>query len=338
MTFPPSGSTTKYAFPYPLETDIPDVATFGQEIAAAVETTVDSVAKISRQSAGSMMVPGVVAGGDLFTSQHTAPNMSVNVSSGGGWVAGTLSVPRQGNYFYYNPSTVNLSIANNVSGNPRLDAVCLTVKDSDFGGSVDTPGLIQVITGTPAGTPVLPTLPANSLLLASVAVASGAGSITSGNIANVAPLASSQLSVKGVPVARLFQNSGMLLIPSGQWVQVISLANDPTITTGFTVGTNQLTIVTTGTYRVTGAVSVYNMTATGDAVLAGIYVNGTLARSTQFSATSSLTATPLVSSTMRLNAGDVLKFYMRQNSGGFNNGGTIGTSADTWFEAELVSI
>jgi hypothetical protein len=308
-TFPPSGSTTKYAFPYPLETDIPDVATFGQELAAGVETTVDSVAKISRQAAGSLLTPGILSGA-LATTQHSAPNMTVNVAAGGAWVAGTISVPQQGNYFYYNPGTVNLSIANNVSGNPRLDAVCLTVKDSDFSGSVDNPGLLQVITGTPSGSPVLPTLPANSLLLSQISVASGAGSIVTGNIANVAPLASPLGGVRGNPCARMDMSSLQGSITQNTWTQVIHLAS--TFAVGITPGSNQLTVVTAGKYRVHADLAAPLMSSTADAAVIAIYINGTIAKSERDASDSGGVATPQISTLFNLAAGDVVTLWFNQ--------------------------
>lgn len=329
-TFPPSGATTKYAFPYPLETDIPDVATFGQLLATDVETTIDSVAKISRQSAGALMVPGVVRIGDLLTTQHSAPNMTVNVATGGAWVGGTISVPAQGNYFYYNPTTANLSIANNTSGNPRLDAVVLTVKDSDYSGSVDNPGLLQVITGTPAPSPTLPTLPANSLLLSKVTVVSGAGSIVTGNIANVAPVAGSLGVSRGNPAARGDLPSAQSGIAANTWTQ-ITLATTYAVT--ITPGSNAFTIITPGLYRVNADLSAPLMITAGDASVIGIAINGVIAKSDISPANNGLSATPSTSTQLGLAAGNIVSLWYKQP-----NAGVFGASVSTAeLSMELVS-
>jgi hypothetical protein len=57
----------------------------------------------------------------------------------------------------------------------------MTVQDAYYTGSSNNV-IFQVVAGTPASSPVVPSLPANSIALAEVAVAAGALSITTGNI------------------------------------------------------------------------------------------------------------------------------------------------------------
>ncbi len=123
---------------------------------------------------------GCVGTGDLKVSQHSTPAMSVDVAAGQILIPGSLAT-YQGNYYGLNDAIVTPTIGANGSGNPRLDAVCATGEDAQYAGAVND-WKIQVIQGTPAGSPSLPSLPSNSILLASVAVASGAASIVNANI------------------------------------------------------------------------------------------------------------------------------------------------------------
>jgi hypothetical protein len=86
-----------------------------------------------------------------------------------------------GTYVGYNdaPTVVAITTANPT--NPRIDLICMTVQDAYYTGSQNNV-VFQVVAGTPASSPVVPSLPANSIALAEVAVAAGALSITTGNI------------------------------------------------------------------------------------------------------------------------------------------------------------
>ena len=126
---------------------------------------------------------GIIAPSSLAVTANAPTNMSVNVASGWAAIVGTIQ-PNMGTYVAYNDATVNLPIATANPTNPRIDLVCVTVNDSYYTGSTDNV-VIQVVTGTPAGSPVVPATPANSIPLARVAVAAGALAITSGNITDL---------------------------------------------------------------------------------------------------------------------------------------------------------
>lgn len=110
--------------------------------------------------------------GLTVTQRGAGANMSVDVSAGSAMVNGT---------FYNNSAVVNLVIAANASGNPRVDVIVL---NKDW--SAQTVRLL-VVQGTPAGSPV-PTAMVQTALtqwqipLADIAVANGAVSITNANI------------------------------------------------------------------------------------------------------------------------------------------------------------
>jgi len=102
---------------------------------------------------------GVVSG-CAVTAQGT-PDMTLAVAAGTVAVAGTSVAVTGGN--------VTITAAN--ATNPRFDLVV-----------VNNTGVKSVTAGTPAAQPVFPAIPANSVVLASVRVPAGAGSINSQKI------------------------------------------------------------------------------------------------------------------------------------------------------------
>lgn len=313
----PSGATAKYGFPYLLETDVPDVATASQDLAQQVETQVANIAQSTRQASSSLVLPGPILTTDLAVSATATPSMSVNVAPGAAWVPGTVLAPQQGNYYFYQASLVNKTIAANASGNPRIDSVCITVQDSDYAGSVDNPGFIQVIAGTPGGSPVPPTLPANSLRLANVAVSNGAVSITNGNITTPGNQAGGRLVV---PKGRIVGYASMIPGPGSTPGQVVGLHADVAETEGVSVPVdNQMTIITPGPYLVTASVQYVGPPIAAGFCVVYIYVNGALSRQKleNFNQGSlNGVAMAAVTDHITLAKGDVLTMWCNQNSGG----------------------
>jgi len=110
-------------------------------------------------------------------------NMSVDVWPGFATVPGQ-STTTQGMYTAVSDATVNLAIATSNPTNPRIDLVYLQLQDAAYSGS-NNQAVLAVVTGTPAGSPVTPALPANSIPLARVAVAANASSVVTANITDV---------------------------------------------------------------------------------------------------------------------------------------------------------
>jgi hypothetical protein len=69
-------------------------------------------------------------------------------------------------------------------------------KDAYYTGAQNNV-VFQVVVGTPAGSPVAPALPANSIALAEVDVAAGALSITSGDITDLRTLVTTNIPETG---------------------------------------------------------------------------------------------------------------------------------------------
>ena len=124
---------------------------------------------------------GVVRSADLAVTASSGMNLSVAA----GWAAivGTYQT-NMGTYMAYNDAAATATITTADATNPRIDLVCITVNDAAYSGSLNSVA-INVVKGTAAGSPTVPSTPTNSIALAQVAVAAGATSISSGNITDV---------------------------------------------------------------------------------------------------------------------------------------------------------
>jgi len=122
-------------------------------------------------------------GNTLQVTQSAAPAMSVVVKSGQASIAGTEGA-KQGAYMVMNDADVTLTIAAAHATLNRIDSVIFKVEDQAYSGSNNTSSLV-VVTGTPAGSPSPPTLPANCIELARVSVVALDTQITNGEITDM---------------------------------------------------------------------------------------------------------------------------------------------------------
>lgn len=120
------------------------------------------------------------AGNVFAVTQTGSPSMAVLVKSGICWVPGTEN-GNQGAYGFINDADVNLAIAAAHATLARIDIVVAKVEDTQYSGGVNAPSL-AVVTGTPSGSPVVPSAPNNSIILAQIAVGAAVTSITNANI------------------------------------------------------------------------------------------------------------------------------------------------------------
>jgi hypothetical protein len=72
----------------------------------------------------------------------------------------------------------------------------MTVNDAYYTGSLNNV-VLQVVAGTPAGSPVAPATPANSISLATIAVAAGATALTNANITDTRVLVTTNIPEVG---------------------------------------------------------------------------------------------------------------------------------------------
>ena len=140
-------------------------------------------------AAASNPAHGIVTATDLAVTQNDTPNMTVNVAAGGCFIRGTASL-NQGAYHLWNDATVNLAVSAADATNPRRDLVIAVVRDSAYSGASDDARII-VVTGTPAASPVDPSLASNpnALVLARITVAAGDTAINTADITDLRPIA-----------------------------------------------------------------------------------------------------------------------------------------------------
>ena len=129
---------------------------------------------------------GVVGANDLQVTALSTPNMSVNVSSGQVWVPGTIST-QQGQYYGLNNATLNVLVPGSDPTYPRIDLIAVVVDDAAYGQSSTGWDIVDV-EGIAAASPTIPTAPANSIVLAQIAVGAAVSTITSADITDVRPI------------------------------------------------------------------------------------------------------------------------------------------------------
>jgi hypothetical protein len=138
---------------------------------------------------------GIINSASLLVTQNTPAGLSVVVASGWAAIVGTTQA-NMGTYVTYNDASAVLSLNTADPTNPRIDLVCATVNDAYYTGSLNNV-VLQVVAGTPAGSPVAPALPANSISLARVAVGAGATAITNANITDTRVLVTTNIPESG---------------------------------------------------------------------------------------------------------------------------------------------
>ena len=134
---------------------------------------------------GKLWSPFVVSGGAV--TARSPASMYVSVAKGIGQIT-TNNV--HGDSVAYSISAVaqdSIAIAAADPTNPRIDLVYW-----------DSSGVVRVATGTPAGSPAVPSTPTNCLSLANIAVAAAASSIVTGNITDTRALNPSLVIPTGV--------------------------------------------------------------------------------------------------------------------------------------------
>lgn len=159
--------------------------------------------------------------GNAFVVQaQGSPNMSVRVGSGVAYVPGGESTT-QGCYGVLNDAEVTLAVSAAHASLPRIDSVVLRVRDSDYSGG-NNDALLEIVAGTPASSPVAPTLTGNTLRLSNVTVGAAVSSITGGNIADTRRFATGLGGVMLVQAASNLTSIGTSEVEAGQLAWAIS--------------------------------------------------------------------------------------------------------------------
>jgi hypothetical protein len=144
---------------------------------------------ISGARAAASLIPrgGVhpALGTQLAVTQQGAPAMGITVGTGHIFIPGTEGTT-QGGYNCYAGTTTNVAVTAAHASLPRIDLVVAKVEDAAYSGAVNAWSL-AVVAGTAAGSPAAPAAPANSVILAQIAVAAAASSIVNANITDRRP-------------------------------------------------------------------------------------------------------------------------------------------------------
>ena len=152
---------------------------------------------------------GIIGDTSLAVAANSPAGMSVRVASGWAAVVGTTTID-MGVYTFYNDALATLTVTTADPTNPRIDLICATVRDAFYAGAFNDV-IFQVIAGTPAGSPVAPALPDNSISLATVAVGAAVTQINSGDITNTRVATTTNLNVGTIqsdPTSTVFMLMG----------------------------------------------------------------------------------------------------------------------------------
>jgi hypothetical protein len=193
---------------------------------------------------------GISDYGSMQVSQSATPAMTVSVAAGHALIAGTQT-SNQGFYIAYNDAATTVAIATASPTLPRIDRIVVTVQDSFYGGTANNQVIFQALTGTPNASPVAPATPANSISLATIAVAANQTTVVNGNITDTRPTAqlsenaftsqataANTLTINGITS----QTGKALRINDDTGTQKFAVALDGTLT--FQDGSTQTTAAT----------------------------------------------------------------------------------------------
>ena len=220
---------------------------------------------------------GIIGSGSLAVTQNSPVGMSVRVAAGWASIIGTTQA-NMGAYVIYNDATDVLTITASDPTNPRIDRVVATVQDAYYTGSANNV-IFQVIAGTPAGSPSAPATPANSISLATIAVAAAATQIVTANITDTRVATTTNLAIGDL--TEVAAGTGISVTNGTGPIPTVAIDSTVATLTGAQVLTNKIyvspeerTTVTataaTGTVNfdlVTQAVLYYTSNATGNFTL-----------------------------------------------------------------------
>lgn len=175
---------------------------------------------------------GIIGSSSLAVTQNSPAGMSVKVATGWAAIIGTIQA-NMGAYVAYNDAQTTLTVTTADPTNPRIDRVVVTVRDAYYSGAYNDV-IFQVLAGTPAGSPVAPAIPDNSISLATIAVGAGVTSITTANITDTRVAVTSNLAISSLPSQS--GNGGKYLTTDGSTASWATITTDPTPTVFMLMG------------------------------------------------------------------------------------------------------
>lgn len=309
-------------------------------------------AQLFRQATASLLPRGVtgltsakggtVAAGDFAVSAGTGN--SVNIAAGQAWVGGTQT--NQSMYYCFSASAVTgLAITPNGS-NPLIAVVTASVNDQAYSGN---PGVtnnewdLLITQGTPAASPAIPSVPNNSLVLATIYVPASASSSASYSIVQGLATGVSGTTLTGspgtltvgAPAGRIYlganQNTSTGVVTTmanwvGDWFR-----GGVTFTTS---GNPGLIVPVTGYYSVSVSICMA-WTATANNVQLSMLLNGTELRRNLMNFSSG-TQTATSCDIIPVTAGQSIGAGIYQGTG--SNQVAQAVYDQSWITANLVSI
>jgi len=141
-------------------------------------------ARLTRLFLDLVATEGVVGVNDFTVTERAAsPAMQVDIAAGAAFITGD-DIPNQFRYVALAENVVEVSVDPADLADDRIDLVVVRVLDSDA-GVVGDEAKVEVITGTPASVPVVPSTPNTALPLAQISVAANAASIADSDITDL---------------------------------------------------------------------------------------------------------------------------------------------------------
>lgn len=144
---------------------------------------------------------GVIGSGDMKVTAAGGGGMKVDIAAGTALVKGDSGTPAvgvsQGLYTAINDASIANAVTLSASDgtNPRIDQICLRVRDSSDLATGADDATFLVVTGTPTGGATLDNrngataLPNDHLRLADILVPAGSSSVSAGNVRDRRPWA-----------------------------------------------------------------------------------------------------------------------------------------------------
>lgn len=137
----------------------------------------DYPARLDRMVFDAIWTEGVIGANDFEVTQSSPTAMSVDVASGIAVVTGD-DQSFQGKYVVRAETNDVLSIDAAPGSGERYDLIVLRVRDTNAGVGVDDDAILEVVVGTPSGSPVDPAVPDSAVVLARVRVPAATSAIT----------------------------------------------------------------------------------------------------------------------------------------------------------------
>lgn len=142
------------------------------------------------------------ANGPLLVAAATG--LSVTVAPGFALIQSSTAA-NGGTYAACLDTSATLTCQTADSVNARIDSVCVSVVDN---GDATSKALVQIITGTPGGSPSAPALPANSVRLGDITVGANATSLSAGNVADKRTYVAAAGGIKLVQSSSFYPTAG----------------------------------------------------------------------------------------------------------------------------------